>query len=134
MQHYRLTDDGLYHLHEGLPVHLRARPTVSDCVDCGNTSDTCREGQAHARGTSCKTQVSLHTKHAQIALAYYEGHNKLATHGSPEGMMAWAELHNSHSPHKVKVYTFSKETSLEDINAAILIPSVLAKLLTGEKP
>ncbi len=51
------------------------------------------------------------------------------THGTPEGMQKWVQLHNGHSPHKAVLKVFDQSTPVEILNKAIVDQAFFATLI-----
>lgn len=110
--HYK-QENGQFHLHDDLVKH---GPDGAPVVD--------------AQGEHVREEKLVHSS-AEIGVAYCQLPERLHifTHGTVEGMKAWVDAHNAHSPHKAVLKVFDQSTPEETLNNAILDPSFLAGLV-----
>lgn len=105
-------ENGQFHLHDDLVKMKDGQPVVGE------------DGQ-HAR-----EETRVHSS-KEVGIAYCQLPDRLHifTHGTAEGMKAWVEDHNAHSPHKATLKVFDQTTSVETLNKAFVDPEVLGSHL-----
>jgi len=83
-----------------------------------------------ALGNHMREEQLVHSS-TEVAIAYCQlaDRTHVFTHGTAEGMRAWVEAHNAHSPHKATLKVFDQKTTAETLNKAIVDPIFFATLL-----
>jgi len=116
---FYLKESGKFHFHNDLPK-LNTDPKSEN-----NDKPPLDESGNHV------LESKLVHSSPEIGIAYCQLEDRIHifTHGTADGMKAWVEAHNSHSPHKAILKIFDQSTPVEVINKAIIDHSFFASLL-----